>query len=229
MTAIAQNLERVLQRIRNACQDCGRNADEVLLVAVSKKKEAPLLREAFDAGQTVFGENRVQEVMVKQPELPGAIQWHLIGHLQSNKVKQAIACECDVIHSVDSEKLLRKIDTEARDQGRVQTVYLQVNVSGESSKFGLKPEHVEPLLELATGFHAVNIQGLMTIPPFTEDPEGAAPHFASLRELRDRLRISTGFDLPELSMGMSHDLEVAIREGATQVRVGTDIFGARSA
>ena len=228
MTEISTNLQQVQLRIENACQACGRSPQDVLLVAVSKKKEAPLLREAYDAGQLVFGENRVQEVVVKQPELPNAIQWHLIGHLQSNKVKQAIACEFDAIHSVDSEKLLRRIDAEAREQGRVQTVYLQVNVSGEGSKFGLAPSEVESLLEVATGFHGVNIQGLMTIPPFTEDPEGAAPHFVTLRNLRDQMRTSTGFELPELSMGMSHDMEVAIREGATQVRVGTDIFGART-
>jgi pyridoxal phosphate enzyme (YggS family) len=228
MTEVPANLEEVRARIHRACEACGRSVEEVTLVAVSKKKGAELIREAFDAGQLIFGENRVQEVMAKQPELPSALQWHLIGHLQSNKVKHAVHCEFDCIHSVDSAKLLRKLNEESDQQGRVQTVFLQVNVSGEASKFGLAPEEMAPLLEQATGFHSINIQGLMTIPPFTEDPEKAAPHFARLRELRDELRGSTGFDLPELSMGMSHDLEVAIREGATLVRVGTDIFGART-
>lgn len=228
MTNIADNLEAVQHRIHEACSSCGRASDEVMLVAVSKKKEAPLLREAFDAGHRVFGENRVQEVMAKQPELPSAIQWHLIGHLQSNKVKHAVHCGFDCIHSVDSEKILRLLNRESEEQGRVQTVFLQVNVSGEGSKFGIAPEDLEPLLEAATQFHHVDIQGLMTIPPFTEDPEKAAPHFARLRDLRDRAAAQTGFALPELSMGMSHDLEVAVREGATLVRVGTDIFGARA-
>jgi pyridoxal phosphate enzyme (YggS family) len=227
MPDILQKITKVQDRIQRACEACGRSPQDVTLVAVSKKKEAPLLQEAFDAGQLVFGENRVQEVMAKQPELPSAIQWHLIGHLQSNKVKHAVHCEFECIHSVDSGKLLRLLDRESGEQGRVQPVYLQVNVSGEGSKFGIAPTELESLLEEATHFHHVDIQGLMTIPPFTEDPEKAGPHFAALRELRDRAAASTGFTLPELSMGMSHDLEVAIREGATLVRVGTDIFGAR--
>ena len=229
MTDIAENLMTVQKRIERACENCGRSVEDVTLVAVSKKKEAPLLREAFEAGQLVFGENRVQEVLAKQPELPSALQWHLIGHLQSNKVKHAIYCGFDVIHSIDSEKLLRRINAESEEQGRVQRIFLQVNVSGEGSKYGIPPDQLESLLQAATGYHHVDIQGLMTIPPLAEDPGKAAPHFAALRELRDRVAGSTGFALPELSMGMSHDMEIAIREGATLVRVGTDIFGARTA
>lgn len=228
MTDVAANLETVLERVHRACAACGRSPDEVTLVAVSKKKEAPDLREAYDAGQRIFGENRVQEVMAKQPELPSGIQWHLIGHLQSNKVKHAVHCEFDVIHSIDSEKLLRKINEESEAQGRVQRAFLQVNVSGEGSKYGIAPDQLESLLETAIGYHNIDLQGLMTIPPASEDPEKAAPHFVALRELRDRVAASTGFALPELSMGMSHDMEVAIREGATLVRVGTDIFGPRT-
>jgi len=228
MTNVVENLASVRERMQQACEACGRSPEEVILVAVSKKKEASLIREVFDAGQVVFGENRVQEVMAKQPELPSGIQWHLIGHLQSNKVKHAVHCEFDVIHSIDSEKLLRKINEESEEQGRVQRAFLQVNVSGEGSKYGIEPKELESLLETATGYHNIDLQGLMTIPPASEDPEKAAPHFVALRELRDRVAASTGFALPELSMGMSHDMEVAIREGATYVRVGTDIFGART-
>ncbi|MEX2606975.1 MAG: YggS family pyridoxal phosphate-dependent enzyme [Kiritimatiellia bacterium] len=228
MSSIAGNLEKVRNRIRKACEACGRDADGVELIAVSKKKEVPALREALVAGQTLLGENRIQEVMAKQPELPGSVRWHLIGHLQSNKVKQAIHCQFDCIHSVDSVKLMLALNEEAGNQGIVQPILLQVNISGEHSKFGLNPEELVPLLEQAVRCMHLDVQGLMTIPPFTEDPEKAGPFFAALRELRDQAAAETGFPLTELSMGMSHDLEVAIREGATWVRVGTDIFGARS-
>ncbi|MDA3873987.1 MAG: YggS family pyridoxal phosphate-dependent enzyme [Kiritimatiellae bacterium] len=228
MKSIAENLEQVQERIREACRACGRDAEDVELIAVSKKKEVPALREAVSAGQTLLGENRIQEAMAKQPELPGSIRWHLIGHLQSNKVKQAIHCQFDCIHSVDSTKLMLALNEEAGQQGIVQPILLQVNISGEVSKFGLSPEDLLPLLEQATRCMHLDVQGLMTIPPFTEDPEKAGPFFAALRNLRDQAANETGFPLTQLSMGMSHDLEVAIREGATWVRVGTDIFGARS-
>ncbi len=228
MNSIADNLEKVQERIHEACRACGRDVNDVELIAVSKKKEVPALREALDAGQTLLGENRIQEVMAKQPELPGSIRWHLIGHLQSNKVKQAIHCGFDCIHSVDSTKLMLALNAEAGEQGIVQPILLQVNISGEASKSGLSPDEVIPLLEQATRCMHLDVQGLMTIPPFTEDPEKAGPFFAALCELRDQAASETGFPLTQLSMGMSHDLEVAIREGATWVRVGTDIFGARS-
>jgi pyridoxal phosphate enzyme (YggS family) len=228
MNSIAENLDKVHKRIQEACEACGRDVDEVELIAVSKKKEIPVLREALAAGQTLLGENRIQEVMAKQPELPGSVRWHLIGHLQSNKVKQAVHCQFDCIHSVDSAKLLRALNEEAGNQGIVQPILLQVNISGEVSKFGLSPDEVVPLLEESTRCMHLDVQGLMTIPPFTEDPEKAGPFFAALRELRDQAAAKTGFPLTQLSMGMSHDLEAAIREGATWVRVGTDIFGARS-
>lgn len=227
MSSLEENVRAVQRRIEQACAACGRSPLEVELVAVSKKKDVDMLREAMEAGLDLFGENRVQEVMAKQPELPGSLRWHLIGHLQSNKVKHAVHCRFDLIHSVDSAKILRALDREAGDQGYYQPVLLQVNVSGEGSKHGIKPEELEPLLEEAAGCRSLEIRGLMTIPPFTEDPEKAAPHFARLRELRDRAAAASGFTLEQLSMGMSHDLEVAIREGATFVRVGTDIFGAR--
>jgi pyridoxal phosphate enzyme (YggS family) len=222
------NLEKVHERICLACEACGRSAEDVELVAVSKRKPVEALREALAAGQLLFGENRIQEVMVKQPEMPGSLRWHLIGHLQSNKVKQAIHCRFELIHSVDSLKILQALDAEAGEQGFMQAVLIQVNVSGEASKQGVSPEDLPELLEVANGCRNLDIQGLMTIPPFTIDPEEAAPHFARLRELQEASRASSGFELPHLSMGMSHDLEVAIREGATFVRVGTDIFGERT-
>ncbi len=228
MCGISENIEKVELRIRNACDACGRRREEVQLVAVSKNHPVERIREAFAAGLTVFGENRVQEAMGKAPELPGSLEWHLIGHLQSNKVKHAIHCEFALIHSVDSERLLLALEAAAAEQGRRQPVLLQVNVSGEGSKFGMSPEELPLLLERANGCHHLEVRGLMTIPPVAEDPEKTAPHFARLRELGGAAERESGHKLRELSMGMSHDLEIAIREGATFVRVGTDIFGGRA-
>lgn len=228
MSSIADNIEKVHARIAKACENCGRDPQEVELLAVSKKKDVDAIREAVNAGQLLLGENRIQEVLIKQPDLPGSVNWHLIGHLQSNKVKHAIHCRFECIHSVDSAKILHALNKEAAEQGIVQNILLQVNVSGEGSKFGIAPEALVPLLEKAAGCMNVNIQGLMTIPPLAEDPEKAGPYFVQLRELRDQAAVETGFNLEFLSMGMSHDMEVAIREGATMVRVGTDIFGKRS-
>lgn len=227
MTSIAENLDRVRERIAAACEACGRAPDDVELVAVSKKKPAEAIREALAAGQDLVGENRIQEVLAKQPELPGSLRWHLIGHLQSNKVKQALHCRFDLIHSVDSAKLLRRLDAQAAEAGWTQSLLLQVNVSGEGAKYGISPDDLLPLLEEANGCRNLDIQGLMTIPPLTREAADASPHFAALRELRDRAAEETGFALYHLSMGMSRDLEYAIREGATLVRVGTDIFGER--
>lgn len=229
MNDISENIGEVEARIQSACTLSGRPREAVTLVAVSKKHPVETLREAYDGGLRVFGENRVQEAMVKMPELPSAIEWHLIGHLQTNKVKPVIHSEFALIHSVDSERLLNALEKEAAEQGRVQPVLLQVNVSGEASKFGLATEALYPLLEKATQCHHLDIQGLMTMPPFTEDPEKAAPHFARLRKVRDEVAAGSGFSLEILSMGMSHDMHIAIREGATHVRIGTDIFGARKA
>lgn len=228
MSDLSENIARVEDRIQKACKASGRLREAVTLVGVSKKHPVERLREAYDAGLRIFGENRVQEAMVKIPELPSAIEWHLIGHLQTNKVKAVIHSEFALIHSVDSGRLLLALEAEAAARGRVQSVLLQVNVSGEASKFGLAPEGLMPLLEAANGCHHLAVEGLMTMPPFTEDPENAAPHFARLRELRDRAAAESGYGLPVLSMGMSHDLEVAVREGATHVRVGTDLFGQRT-
>ena len=224
---VPERIEQVEARIHSACNQAGRKREEVTLVAVSKRQPVDAIREAAGEGLSVFGENRVQEALTKIPELPAGIDWHLIGHLQTNKVKHVARAGFALIHSVDSERLLRALNQAAQEAGISQPVLLQVNVSGEASKFGLPPGEVAGLLDVATGLHNLEIRGLMTMPPFTEDPEGAAPHFAALRDLRDDASASSGFPLGELSMGMSHDLEVAIREGSTMVRVGTDVFGPR--
>jgi PLP dependent protein len=224
---IAENLESVQGRIAAACARAGRAAESVRLLAVSKTYGPDAVREAAGCGQRLFGENRVQEAAAKIPACPGHLQWHLIGHLQGNKAAQA-ARLFDWVHSVDSEKLIEALDRHAAEAGRRLEVLVQVNVSGERSKSGLPPEAVPPLLARANDLRAVEVRGLMTIPPLSEDPEKARPHFRALREWRDRWEAESGMDLAELSMGMTHDLEVAIEEGATFVRVGTGIFGARA-
>lgn len=222
--SIRDNLETVQARICAACAKSGRGRDEVKLVAVSKTKPAEAVIEAADAGQLIFGENKVQEAQAKVPLCPGHLQWHLIGHLQSNKARIAASGLFRMIHSVDSEKLLRMLDEYTAVP---LPVLIQVNVSGEGSKDGCSPDEAATLVETANQCAKVEVHGLMTIPPFTADPEKARIHFSNLRKLRDRLQQQTGTPLPELSMGMSHDFEVAIEEGSTFVRVGTDIFGGR--
>ena len=220
---IKENLEAVEERIRAACEKAGRSRDEVRLVAVSKRKPAEAVIEAAAAGQILFGENRVQEAQNKIPLCPNHLHWHLIGHLQSNKARLAAGL-FRMIHSVDSAKLLRALDEYA---AAPLPVLIQVNVSGEGSKSGCAPEEAAGLIEAANACSQVEVHGLMTIPPFTPDPEKARTHFSSLRNLRDELQEATGTPLPELSMGMSSDFEIAIEEGSTLVRVGSDIFGRR--
>ena len=223
--SIAENLETIEKRICAACGKAGRARDEVKLIAVSKLKPFEAVLEAAEAGQILFGENRVQEAQTKIPMCPPNLHWHLIGHLQSNKAKIAASGLFRMIHSVDSEKLLLALDEHAAVP---LPVLIQVNVSGEGSKSGCAPEEAAALIEAANRCSQVEVHGLMTIPPFTPDPEKARAHFSNLRKLRDELQETTGTPLPELSMGMSNDFEIAIEEGATFVRVGTDIFGGRS-
>ncbi|MEI8206233.1 MAG: YggS family pyridoxal phosphate-dependent enzyme [Kiritimatiellales bacterium] len=222
--SIRDNLEAVEARIAAACKKAGRTRDEVKLIAVSKTKSVEAVLEAADAGQLLFGENRVQEAQAKIPLCPGSLQWHLIGHLQSNKARIAASGLFRMIHSVDSEKLLRALDEYAAVP---LPVLIQVNISGEGSKEGCAPAEAAALIAAANQCGKVEVHGLMTIPPFTPDPGKARIHFSNLRKLRDRLQQETGTPLPELSMGMSHDFEVAIEEGATFIRVGSDIFGSR--
>ena len=219
-----ERLEWVEKRIAEACEKARRPRESVTLLAVSKTKPAAAVREAAECGLRLFGENKVQEAQTKISMCPSGLEWHLIGHLQSNKAKAA-ANLFQMIHSVDSLKLLQALDAHAAS---TLPVLLQVNVSGEASKSGMKPEEVAEVINAANQMGKCEVHGLMTIPPFTSDPEKARTHFRALRELRDQLQEETGTPLPELSMGMSHDLEIAIEEGSTWVRIGTDLFGARN-
>ncbi len=223
---IAERVARVRARIAAACARAGRDPDAVRLVAVSKTHPPESVAAAAAAGLTIFGENKVQEAAAKIPLCPGHLEWHLVGHLQSNKVRHAVRL-FQTIHSVDSADLLERLDRIAEEEGRRLRALFEVNVSGESSKFGLKPEQLTAVLSAAGACRRIEPVGLMTIPPASEDPERARGFFRALRELRDRARAESGFELPELSMGMSQDFEIAIEEGATYVRVGTDIFGPR--
>lgn len=221
-----ERLNQVQARIRNACERVRRQPDDVRLLPISKTWGPEEIREAADCGLTVFGENRVQEAKQKIPLCPGRLSWHMVGHLQTNKVGDAVQL-FQMIHSVDSLKLLRAVDRISGAAGVVMPVCLEVNVSGEGSKFGLAPEAVPEVLKAANDLMQVDVVGLMTIPPVARDPEEARPHFRRLRELRDQWRDQTGFVLPDLSMGMSHDFEIAIEEGATWVRLGTILFERR--
>lgn len=226
MADFSDRLELVRARIEAACGRAGRKSSDVLLVAVAKTFGPESVMEAAESGITVFGESRIQEAKQKMPQCPGNIEWHMIGHLQSNKCRDAVRM-FRMIHSVDSLKLLEFVDRESHAAGVEMPVCLEVNVSGEGSKFGLKPDGVPVLLDRARTLMNVDIVGLMTIPPFMPEPEGARKYFVKLRETRDWLKAESGFDLSHLSMGMSHDFDVAIEEGATMIRLGSILFGKR--
>lgn len=221
-----ERLDAVNRRIELACTRAGRDPAGVKLIAVSKTHGPDSIRKAVECGLRVFGENKVQEAKAKIPLCAGNLSWHMIGHLQRNKARDTVQL-FEMIHSIDSLKLLETIDAACGEAGRNMPVLIEVNVSGESSKFGMAPEAVREVLESANRLMHVSIVGLMTLPPFTEETEKARPHFRRLRELRDQWRAATGIGLEELSMGMTHDFEVAIEEGATWIRVGTALFGER--
>jgi len=227
--SVAENVERVQQRIRRACGRSGRAVEDVRLVAVSKTMPAESVRQAYAAGLREFGENRVQEAAAKRLALQDIdAVWHLIGHLQSNKAKQA--CQLfDWIHSLDSLHLAEKIDRAAAELGRKLPVLIEVHLGEEASKFGVEEDELVRLSEQVGALPSLELRGLMTLPPFFDDPEDVRPFFRRLRELAARIeaRNLPGVSMRELSMGMSHDFEIAIEEGATLVRVGTAIFGAR--
>jgi hypothetical protein len=228
MTEILQErLEQVRARMAAACARAGRKADEVQLIAVSKTYGPERVREAAECGLRIFGENKVQEAEAKVSLCPGNLAWHLVGHLQSNKAARAVAL-FDQIHSVDSLKLLQRLEAAAAAEGKRLPVLLEINVSGEGAKFGLRPAVAPDVLQHAGELDYAQIVGLMTMPPFTPDAERARTHFRRLRELRDEWSTKFGVPLVELSMGMSHDFEVAIEEGATWIRVGTALFGERA-
>jgi pyridoxal phosphate enzyme (YggS family) len=222
---IQERLAAVQRRIETAAARSGRPSSTVTLVAVSKTMPAAAIREAVSAGVKILGENRVQEAREKIEALPGAAEWHLIGHLQTNKAKLAVGL-FDCIHSLDSVRLAQELGRHAEEAGRRLRCLVEVNLGEETQKSGVDAAEVRPLLEAARRLPQLSVQGLMTIPPFLPDPESVRPFFRRLRDLRDRLE-SEGWTLPDLSMGMSHDFEVAIEEGATLVRIGTAIFGSR--
>jgi pyridoxal phosphate enzyme (YggS family) len=222
-----ERLEQVQERMAAACARAHRHPSEVQLIAISKTYGPDRVREAADCGLRLFGENKVQEAEAKIPECPGSLSWHLVGHLQSNKAARAVAL-FDQIHAVDSLKLLQRLEAAAAAEGKRLPVLLEVNVSGEASKFGLPPAAVPELLAQANHLEFVQINGVMTMPPLTPDPERVRYYFQRLRQLRDEWSAASGLLLAELSMGMSHDFEVAIEEGATWIRVGTALFGERT-
>jgi pyridoxal phosphate enzyme (YggS family) len=230
--SIADNLKFVRERLISAAQRAKRDPADAKFMAVSKTFGAEAIREAYGAGQRLFGENRVQEFAGKAEtlrDLPG-FEMHLIGHLQSNKARKATELFA-AIDSVDSLKLAERLNTSALELGKRLPVLIEINIGGEDAKAGVAPgsAELEDLLASASRFTNLHIHGLMTVPPFTDDPEGARPFFRRLRELRDQIaaRNLPGVTMDELSMGMSHDFEVAIEEGSTCVRLGTAIFGAR--
>lgn len=225
---ITTNLAHITERIRAAAEHAGRSAASVRLVAVSKTRPAADVVEAFAAGQTIFGENYVQEFTAKSAEVKEPVEWHFIGHLQSNKVKY-IAGRVALIHSVDRLSLAEEISRQWGKLGRCCDILLQVNISGEASKSGTTETEVVQLVQDVSLLPHVRVRGLMTMPPFFDDPEAARPFFAALQRLAQTITAENipGVVMEELSMGMSGDFEAAIQEGATLVRVGTSIFGAR--
>jgi pyridoxal phosphate enzyme (YggS family) len=225
-TDFAARLAAVRERVGAACKRSGRSADEVRILPIGKRHSPGRILEAADAGLAVIGENRVQEARQKIAQCPGWLEWHLVGHLQSNKA--AAAAELfTMIHSLDSAAIAGRVNRACEALGKTMPVCLEVNVSGESSKFGLAPEDVPAVLESCAGLMNLDVVGLMTVPPFSPEPEDARSVFARLRDYRDRWRRQSGFPLDELSMGMSGDFEVAVEEGATWLRLGTVLFGTR--
>lgn len=230
---ISENIAAVRQRVDAVARRAGRRPEKITLMAVSKTHPPERIREAHAAGLKLFGENRVQEFAAKAgvlADLAGA-EWHMIGHLQTNKAAKAAEL-FSAVDSVDSVKLAEKLDASAKDLGKKLRVLIEINVGGEAAKSGVAPDsrELEELLLAVPRFEALDFHGLMAVPPFTDDPEGARPYFRKLRELRDAIarRKLPGMNLDVLSMGMSHDFEVAIEEGSTCVRVGTAIFGDRT-
>jgi PLP dependent protein len=226
-TAIAQNLERVRERVARAAELAGRRAEEITVIAVSKTFPAEAIRAAYEAGLRHFGENRVQEWESKQAKVEDLdATWHLIGHLQSNKARRA-AHLFDCVDCVDSLDLARKLDDAATGEGKRLPILVEVRLSDEATKSGASGPELPALVEGISALGHLDLQGLMTVPPYFEEPQRVRSYFRRLRELRDELSRRLGRALPRLSMGMSHDFEVAIGEGSTEIRVGTALFGER--
>jgi len=227
---LKKNVRSVESKITKAASSCGRDPKHIKLVSVAKTFPASYTNMGFGLGLTNFGENRIQEAVQKIEQLPPLpITWHFIGHLQTNKARTAVNY-FDWIHSVDTEKLLKKLDQASGELGKMPQVLIQADLAGETTKHGATVDKLRLLFETGMRCSALKVRGLMIVPPWNSDPEATRPYFKKLREIRDTLRIE-GFSetiLGELSMGMSHDFEVAIQEGATMVRVGTALFGRRS-
>jgi pyridoxal phosphate enzyme (YggS family) len=232
--SVAANIASIQERITAAARRTGRQSSDIELMAVSKTQPAERIREAYDAGQRLFGENRVQEFATKAGALRDlhAAAWHMIGHLQTNKTAKAVEL-FRAVDSVDSLKLAERLNAAASELSRKLDVLIEINIGGEAAKSGVPPDSpaLEELLQAAPRLEALIFHGLMTVPPFTDDPEGARSYFRKLRQLRDTIatRKLPAIAMDQLSMGMSHDFEVAIEEGSTCVRVGTAIFGERKA
>jgi len=223
---VAGNIARIRARIAQAAQRSGRQPDEIRLVAVAKKIEAARLREAIAAGVADIGENYVQEAAAKKLEVAASARWHMVGHLQRNKAAQAVAI-FDMIQTIDSLRLAEAVSRHAQARGRTVEVLLQINTSGEDSKSGISPQEAEALLQAVTPLAGLEVRGLMTIGRWDPDPERARPEFRFLAALASTIQEHTGLTMKWLSMGMSHDFEVAIEEGANLIRIGTGIFGPR--
>lgn len=226
--SLADNLAAIQQRIEAASVRSGHDPRSVTLLAVTKSQPPEVVRAAADCGQMLFGENKIQEAKAKIPLCPGRLRWHFIGHLQSNKCRDAVEL-FETIQSVDSLPLAQEISKRAEQAARRVPILLEVNVAGEASKFGYPPEQLLAELKAVNALPRIEIQGLMAVPPWSAEPEKSRPHFRRLCELKQKCEQILGIPLPHLSMGMSGDFEVAIEEGATMVRVGTGLFGPRSA
>ncbi len=229
MGIVSDNLKAVEEKIQKACDRAGRDRSEVTLIAVSKTKPVDMLLEAYNDGIRTFGENKVQELTGKIEQMPDDIQWHMIGHLQRNKVKY-IAGKVALIHSVDSYRLAEEINIQAKKHGCIIPILIEVNVANEESKFGVKFDEAEDLVRECAALDGITVKGLMTIAPFVEDPEDNRPVFKALKDKSVDIaakKIDNVY-MDILSMGMTNDYEIAIEEGATMVRVGTGIFGARN-
>jgi pyridoxal phosphate enzyme (YggS family) len=224
---LAENLEKIQQRIRAACGRAGRDVNSVALLAVTKSHPPEAVAAAAQLGLNLFGENKIQEARAKIPLCPGRLRWHFIGHLQSNKCRDAVEL-FEMIQSVDSLALAREIARRAEAAAKTMPILLEVNVAGEASKSGYAPEKLLAELEAVNALPKLEIHGLMVVPPWSAEPEQSRPHFQRLRELKARCERILGASLPHLSMGMSGDFEVAIEEGATLVRIGTALFGPRT-
>jgi pyridoxal phosphate enzyme (YggS family) len=224
---IKSNLAQVLQKIHQAAQRAGRDPSTIQLIAVSKTHPPEAIDELVRCGVRTFGESRIQEAKAKVPLCSSRIQWHLIGHLQSNKAKIAVQL-FEVIQSVDSLRLAEELEKHAHESSKRISILLQVNVAGEAQKFGLAPSEAASLAKEINALKHLELRGLMTIPPLAENPEDARIYFRQLTRLRNEIQDQLGIGLPELSMGMSGDYEIAIEEGATWVRVGSALFGERT-